>query len=269
MAPSATRMRSARTSRNSAARDCGMTAPMFLQRPTKTRLNRRARRRLPSPSWERIGASLPAAFNQVRGPLAARQKTLEEALQFAAVVFEPSRRYLFQSVVDNLFGKVADALQPRLKIPQAANRPVNQRPEVKPLNRRVRQLPVRSFEYITIVHHLGDKTQVEGAVLGAAEAGTIGAEAGAEKDGLAGVGVSDPLVENQNSEEILQIFHFRQQGVRQKVVDRRAGRIARKTGAKMPAWMGGETEASKLHEDVWIGSQKLLGNANHGDRGTG
>ncbi len=49
------------------------------------------------------------------------------------------------------------------KSAHTAHRAVHHRPEIQPLNRGIRQPPVRPIEYISIVHHLSDESQTRRA----------------------------------------------------------------------------------------------------------
>ena len=112
-----------------------------------------------------------------------------------------------------------------------------------------------------VVDHAGHKPGPAGA--------TLAPHHGAVEDALTPVGVADPLVEDQDGAEILEVHDVRQQCVGQKVVDRGAGRVAGIARAEMPAGLDRDALPAEREVNLRIGGEELLRDANQRRRRSG
>ena len=64
---------------------------------------------------------------------------------------------LTDGAVDHFLRKVDDPVEPRLKIGQSPDFSIDQRTVIEPLQRGIVELPVRTLEGISMIHHLCDE----------------------------------------------------------------------------------------------------------------
>ena len=87
------------------------------------------------------------------------------------------------------------------------------------------------------------------------------------ENGLARVRIGHPLIEHVDAEELGQVDHAPQQGIRQEIVHRGPGGMPGEAGPEMPARLDGHLPGSELHTDLGVRGEKIGRHLDHGRRG--
>jgi hypothetical protein len=200
--------------------------------------------------------------DEVRDAVTAIVEALEEVFERVFLALEPVGRDAFPCLVDDLFGKVAELVEPRLKVVEGADGIVDDAARVDALEGRIGEVPVRAVEGEPVVDHAGDE-----AGAGLSPAGGPGVSA--VEDALAPVGVADPFVEHEDAAELLEIEDGGEEGVGEKVVDGDAGGIAREAGSEVPAGFDLDAAGAEGEVNFGIRSEELRGDLQEGGFGRG
>src|SRR5579872_5417516 len=140
--------------------------------------------------------AMAAGLDQVHHTLPSPQQALAELAERVLVARHPSRRNLLERLIDHGLRKMHDAVEPGLKVVQAADTLIHPWTEVQTLQRGIAKAPMRAVEGESVIHHLRHETQAQRMRLMRWQPL---AQASAEEDGLARVGVAHPLIECQHA----------------------------------------------------------------------
>ena len=188
-------------------------------------------------------------------PVFARPARLASKRSSSAISsLQPGWRDLLHSEVHDFAGKVPDAVEPRLEILPSPHACIHVGTEIHSLHRRIRQAPVRPIKH---------KAKAWSTIC-ARNPDALRIRRGSEEDSLARIAVRGPFVEHQHARELPHVFHLIEKRVGEKIVNRRARRIAGKSGTEVPTEGGCAAFAAKLEIDIRVQLQKLLGDPHHG-----
>src|SRR5271165_1691437 len=155
------------------------------------------------------------------------------------------------------------AIEPGLEVVEGFRRAVYRGAEVQALERRIAEGPMRAVENVTVIHHRRDESQALPLVsLG----DRPGLQARAKKDGLACIGIADPFVEGQNTQELVAIGDLVEHKIGDEIVDDHLGGIARIARSEMPARLNGQASRPELNVHVRMACEKLRGQIDDLDR---
>lgn len=161
---------------------------------------------------------------------------------------QPVAWNLFPGCVDDRFREVGDEVKPGLEGVERADFIVDGSAEIDPLQGRICKYPVGAVERESVVYHLGEEADAAGRV---ALYGRPGLGAGTEEDGLAGVGITHPFVEDEDTKEVDTVLDFGKQLIGQKVEDGDAVGMDSQPGTEVDA--GQNRHAPGPDEEVEVG----------------
>ena len=181
---------------------------------------------------EGVNAGVDAGADEVGNAVTAALEGAEEVFEAVAFVAgEPGGGDLAGGLIEDLVGEVADEFEPGFEAGEGLDGAVDVVAEVEALEGGVIKLPVGTVEDVAVVDHLGDEADFEGRF----RVGEPVAEAGAEEDGLAGIGVGAPFIEDEGAEEVGAVGDFGEEGVGDEVVDGLGDGVAGEEGGEVPA----------------------------------
>ena len=166
----------------------------------------------------------------------------------AFVAGQPGFGDLPGCLVENFVGKVANEFEPVFEGGERLDGAVDFVAEVEALEGGVLELPVGTVEDVAVVDHLCDETDFERGFGG----GEPVAEPGAKKDGLSGVGVGAPFVEDESAEEIGSVGDFGQERIGDEIVDGLAEGVTGEEGAEVPTGQNDPLVGAEVNGDFGV-----------------
>src|SRR5580700_9077904 len=104
-------------------------------------------------------SAVTAGLDQVHYPLPAPQQALAQLVEGVLVAGHPGWRNLPDRLIDHRLREMHDAVEPGLKVVQAAHASVNPWTEIQTLQRGIAKAPMRAIEGESMVHHLRHEPQ--------------------------------------------------------------------------------------------------------------
>ena len=157
------------------------------------------------------------------------------------------------------FGEMNHLAEPRLEIVEGTDINVDAGAKIEALERRIGEGPVGTVEDVAVIHHVSDEPLAfrRGPLL----------QAGAEKNGLPGVGITDPFVEDKRAQEFFPIDDFVQQQIGNEIVHHHLGGISGISGSEVPTGFDGQVAGAELNVNCGVGGQEAGGQVYHGGLG--
>jgi len=219
------------------------------------------------PAWERVNAAAGAGFDKLFEAFAATQQRFQKAGEFIPLISrKPRRGHFAERPVHDFFGEVLNSFDPGSEIGNTANVFVNDWTEEQTEEGGVAELPVGAIEEIAVIHHLSDETDLK-RVAGSVRP-PVG-EAGTKENGLPGIRVSGPLVESQDTKEVLRVGDLLHQRIGEYVINRLRDRVTGESGAEMPAGSDFAARSPQLDIDFGEFTKELRGDFNDASFGLG